>query len=82
MVAAKMEMHSIPVHFIVAHSLVELFDIFGELLGFLHQEVNIDLVPQRGVPVSECEHDGTHHVPQCLEVTQLLLQYGSLVSAF
>lgn len=66
---------SAPVHLVVADGLVELLDIFGELLGFLHQEVDINFVPERGIPVSECEHDGTHHVPQCLEVAQLLLQY-------
>ena len=68
----------IPVHLVVAHSLVELFDVLGELLGLLHQEVNINFVPKSCIPVSEREHDSTNHVPQCLQVTQLLLQSSSI----
>ena len=65
---------AVPVDLIIAHSFVELLDVLSELFGLLHQEVNINLVPQCGIPVCEGEHDSAYHIPQCLEVTQLLLQ--------
>lgn len=68
-----MRTNSAPVHLIVAHGLVELLDVLGELLGLLHQEVDINLIPEGGIPVREGEHDSTDHVPQCLEISQLLL---------
>lgn len=64
---------AVPVDLIIAHSFVELLDVLSELLGLLNQEVNINFVPQCGIPVCEGEHDSAHHIPQRLEVTQLLL---------
>lgn len=58
----------LPVDLVVANSFVELLDVLGQLLSLFHQEVNIYLVPQGGVPVCEGKHDSAHHVPQRLQV--------------
>ena len=41
-------------------------------LGLLHQVVDVDLVPQRGVPAGKGVDDGGDDVPEPLEVRQVL----------
>lgn len=60
-------------HVVVAHCLIQLLHVLLQLFRFLDKEVHIDFAPWGAVPVAEREHDGSHHVPQRLQVQQLFI---------
>mgnify|MGYP001810095555 CR=1 FL=1 len=56
------------------HRLGQALEVLGELLARLHELLHVDAAPQHAAPGGKGVQHGADHVPQSLQVTQLLLQ--------